>query len=144
MTAAYEFTSPDGNIYYMDDQDRLHRLDGPAIIYPNGYKVYYQHGIIHRLGGPARIYSDGQHAYYQNGRLHRLDGPAKIYANGTIQYWVDGEVPTFIMDLIITDREMIYNGIHVPEVVYRGKRIGMKAYRFINPDELTLAQLYYS
>jgi len=61
---------------------KLHRLDGPALIYgiskenPNGtYHAYYLNGKLHRLDGPAIIYGISKenpngryHMYYINGK----------------------------------------------------------------------------
>ena len=70
--------------WYQDDQ--LHRLDGPAAEYANGYKVWYQHDQLHRLDGPAIESANGDKRWYQDDRRHRLDGPAVEYANGT-KFW---------------------------------------------------------
>ena len=37
-------TNAEGCIRYFNSDDELHREDGPAIIYPNGYKVWYRNG----------------------------------------------------------------------------------------------------
>lgn len=105
---------------------------------------WYHEGRLHRLDGPASIHPDGSEFYYQNGKLHRLDGPASIVKyDGELEYWVNGEIPLTILDLIITDREMIFDGELVPEVIYVLRK-RYKAYRFSDPDELALAVLYYS
>ena len=57
-----------GNIRYYNKKGERHRLDGPAVEYPNGEKEWWV-----------------------NGKKHRLDGPAAEYANGNRQWWVDGE-----------------------------------------------------
>ncbi|WP_276947111.1 hypothetical protein [Ferrimicrobium acidiphilum] len=95
---------------------RLHRLDGPAVIYADGSERWYRHGKLHRLDGPAVVdsYDDrvvvfavkdnklrrldglvavsakGYQAWYKRGRLHRLDGPAVIY-DDVEEWWVDGK-----------------------------------------------------
>lgn len=38
--------------------------NGPAVIRPDGTKIWYNHGKIHRIDGPAIIYSDGIFAYF--------------------------------------------------------------------------------
>ncbi|MDY6049225.1 MAG: hypothetical protein SPI77_01425 [Corynebacterium sp.] len=47
----------DGTIVYRDENGELHREDGPAIEYDDGYKEYWHHGVEipeDRLGkGPA-------------------------------------------------------------------------------------------
>ena len=39
--------------WYRVNDMRYHRLNGPAICYPNGAKWYFQYGYLHRLDGPA-------------------------------------------------------------------------------------------
>jgi len=74
-----------GNIFYTKDE-KEHREDGPAVIYPDGYQVWYKEGLIHREDGPAIIRADGRREWYKDGKLHREDGPAVIYTDGR-QYW---------------------------------------------------------
>lgn len=65
--------------YWSDDQGRLHRLDGPAIVEFGYIEKWYVHGVLHREGGPAEVNRrDGQEKWYRNGVLHREDGPAFI------------------------------------------------------------------
>lgn len=40
---------------YHDQEHRLHRDDGPALIRSNGERRYYRHGLLHRLDGPALV-----------------------------------------------------------------------------------------
>ena len=55
--------------------------------YRNGDKFWYnQNDQLHRLDGPAVEYSSGYKSWYQNGQYHRLDGPAIEYPSGT-KYW---------------------------------------------------------
>ena len=56
-----------------------------ATIYRN------QQGLLHRIHGPAVIYSDGTKEWYQQGRLHREDGPAVELINGTIEWYMNGQ-----------------------------------------------------
>jgi len=67
------------------------RIKGPAIIYTNGSKFYYQNNRLHREDGPAVIHADGEQQYYQNGKLHRFNGPAVIYYDGDVEYWENGK-----------------------------------------------------
>ena len=71
--------------------NQFHRVDGPAIIYPNGTQLWFINGNLHREDGPARIFPDGQEEWYINGKLHREDGPAVIYPNGRREWWVSGQ-----------------------------------------------------
>jgi hypothetical protein len=61
------------------------------VISKNGDKKWYNsEGELHRLEGPAWEYKDGYKEWWVNGKLHRLDGPAMEYLNGAEYYWVDG------------------------------------------------------
>ena len=95
---------------------KYHRLDGPAVIYPDGTeewcqngdlhrdndlpartypsgggKEWYKNGYRHREDGPAIIYADGQKEWYLNGKLHRLDGPAIIHPDGGEAWYLNGK-----------------------------------------------------
>lgn len=49
-------------IYYLNDQ--IHREDGPACEFVEGYKSWWQHGKRHRLDGPAIEYEGGSEDWY--------------------------------------------------------------------------------
>jgi len=70
---------------------KLHRTDGPAIIYSDGYQEWYLNGKQHREDGPAVVYSNGYQEWYQDDKLHRTDGPAVIDSDGTKQYYLNGK-----------------------------------------------------
>ena len=55
-------------ICWYNKKDQLHRLDGPAIEYADGYKVWFVEGKRHRLDGPAVEYADGFKEWYVEGR----------------------------------------------------------------------------
>lgn len=44
-----------GGTKYLDDQKRLHRTDGPALIRSDGGELWCLCGEIHRTDGPAWI-----------------------------------------------------------------------------------------
>ena len=54
---------------WRDENGRLHREDGPAVLWQSGAEEWYKHGKRHRLLGPA---------------LTRIMGNRK-------EYWVDGK-----------------------------------------------------
>ncbi len=60
--------------------NKLHRIDGPAIEYGNGK--------LHRMNGPAVEYGD--RVWYFNGKLHRINGPAIEYSNGDKEWFYEG------------------------------------------------------
>jgi hypothetical protein len=70
--------------------ERLHRLDGPAIIWHNGDLDWYLNGRRHREDGPARIWSDGTQEWWIEGQRHCEAGPAIIYNDGSRSWWVAG------------------------------------------------------
>jgi hypothetical protein len=76
---------------YTDNQGRLHREDGPAIEYANGYKAWYRNGKLHREDEPAVIYANGNKYWYLNGKRHRKDGPAIEYASGAKSWYLNGQ-----------------------------------------------------
>ena len=42
-------------------------------VYDYGTKYWFQNDKLHRLDGPAVEYADGEKHWYQKGLLHRLD-----------------------------------------------------------------------
>jgi len=52
--------------YLKKDTSILHNPYGPAIIGRKTYKEYYINGKLHRLDGPALIYPSGTEYYYIN------------------------------------------------------------------------------
>jgi len=53
----------------------LHRVDGPAKIFPNGTQHWYYEGELHRIGGPAIEWATGEKHFY----LHGIRYSAKDY-----------------------------------------------------------------
>ena len=49
-----------------NESGQLHRLDGPAVEYKDGDKVWYINGLRHREDGPAIEWSDGRKYWYLN------------------------------------------------------------------------------
>jgi len=56
-----------GTITYTKD-GKLHREDGPAVIYYDGSQCWYKDGKCHRKNGPAVIYSDGSLFWFKYGK----------------------------------------------------------------------------
>jgi len=50
-----------------DYSKELHRIDGPAIEWADGYKAWYLNGEFHRIDGPAIEHSNGDKSWYLNG-----------------------------------------------------------------------------
>jgi hypothetical protein len=82
----------DGATRYYDSKGlkgNYHRVDGPAVIWPNGTKEWYTHGILHRTDGPAIEYADGTKVWFLDGKRHRTDGPAVETAEGDVRYYLN-------------------------------------------------------
>jgi hypothetical protein len=91
MTAYTVKVDGTGTATWRNTQGQLHRLDGPAVEYADGYRAWYVDGDLHRVDGPAVEDKCGDREWYQNGKRHRVDGPAVEYANGDREYWVNGK-----------------------------------------------------
>ena len=65
FTGIFKFTFDDAIRFYKNG--RLHREDGPAIIYSSGSKFWYLNGLRHRESGPAvTIYSGDNYWYFKD------------------------------------------------------------------------------
>lgn len=64
--------------WYEDDMlpRTLHREDGPAVEWYDGFKEWYFHGERHREDGPAVEDINGSFHWFKHGKRHREDGPA--------------------------------------------------------------------
>ena len=80
-----------GVIIYKLANGKPHRDDGPAVIYPNGEKSWYQYGMLYREDGPARTCRNGRKFWYRDNKLHREDGPAVVRPTGKIEFWLGGK-----------------------------------------------------
>ena len=69
-----------------NSEGQLHRYDGPAVEYTDGFRVWYQNDQRHRDDGPAVEHADGYREWWQSDRLiARNDQPdyqAVLAANG--------------------------------------------------------------
>ena len=104
------YTSDSGITVYYNSSHKIHRTDGPAIIYPDGTQIWYLNGEWHREGGPTVEYPDGSMSYYLDGKLHRTDGPAIIKADGVRQWWLQDQqysFDNFIKHPILTDEDIL-------------------------------------
>jgi len=86
------YTDRYGTIYYctLQSSTSYHRVNGPAIIYPDGTEEWWFNRNIHRDNGPAIIWATYK-AWYKHGKLHRLDGPAQEWNSGEKGWRIDGE-----------------------------------------------------
>lgn len=75
---------------WYDEEHRLHRVGGPAVMRANGDVEFWHHGRLHRMAGPAIIRANGCRRWMVHGRLHRTDGPALIQGDGTEMWFHHG------------------------------------------------------
>ena len=68
---------------WYNDVGQFHRLDGPAVVWSDGYKAWYINGKIHREDGPAIMYSNGEKSYWLNDKRYSQDAYKMIqFFNG--------------------------------------------------------------
>jgi len=79
-----------GDRFWYNEQNQLHKEDGPAMELMNGDKEWFMNGKHHREGGPAIEYANGGKMWLKNGRYHREDGPAVDLADGRKSWYKDG------------------------------------------------------
>ena len=65
--------------------------------YDNGTKYWYLNNKLHRVDGPAVEFVNGDKTWWLNGKRHRVDGPAVEYIESEYkitEYWINGEEVT--------------------------------------------------
>ncbi len=65
-------------VRHKDRDSRLHRDDGPAVIWTDGTQEWWWHGGLHRDDGPAWIFSDGKQKWYWHGEEVTEEEHAKL------------------------------------------------------------------
>ena len=58
-----------GTRRYFNSANQLHRTDGPAVVYANGTKYWWQNGLRHRIDGPAVELPSGGKEWWINGKV---------------------------------------------------------------------------
>jgi hypothetical protein len=83
---------------------RRHRIDGPAVVWMNGYKFWYRFGKLHRspdnsdldsVGGQSvgpAVECDACKEWWLDGKQHRIDGPAVEHPTGAKYWYIFGEL----------------------------------------------------
>jgi len=56
-----------------------------------GTKHWYQNNKLHRVDGPAIEGANGTKFWCLDGKLHRTNGPAVEYADGSKHWYLDGK-----------------------------------------------------
>jgi hypothetical protein len=91
-----------GKFWYLND--KLHRVDGPAVECANGDKLWYLNGERHREDGPAVELAIGDKHWFLNDKRHREDGPA--------------------VELAIRDKRWFLNDIELTEGEFLSRKRG--------------------
>ena len=80
----------EGNIYYYNSNDEVHRVNGPAVINCNGVEYWLQNDKYHRLDGPAIVYPNRPALWCINGKIYTKAGfnahPLVISHKGKIRH----------------------------------------------------------
>ena len=58
------YRSSKGYTQWMNSKHEWHRVDGPAVIWDNGTKIWMVHNKHHRLDGPAYEGKDGSKMWF--------------------------------------------------------------------------------
>lgn len=68
--------------------------------FEDGWKMWFdEQGKLDRPDGPAVVKPDGTEFYYRQGNLHRVEGPAIVRPIGYSEHWIEG------MKIDISDAE---------------------------------------
>jgi len=113
-----------GKIIYRLPDGRKHRLDGPAVMYPDGGWEFWENDQLHRdeKDGPAASYPDGTRKYAWRGLRHCTTGPAIVEPGKAPQFWVNGRRYTTEDDY--NDAVKAYKKAHRPSLFRRFGRKG--------------------
>lgn len=59
------------NVYWLSvHSGTIHKENGPALIYPNGDRVWYKHGMYHNEYGPAVVFASGKKEYWLEDKIY--------------------------------------------------------------------------
>jgi hypothetical protein len=78
-------------IEYKNEYEQFHRIDGPAVVWNNGYNEWFNNGKPHRENGTVDEYISGTKEWWIKGNRHREDGPAIEYPNGSKFWYLNGK-----------------------------------------------------
>lgn len=63
----YRITEHNDRIEYRDTNGKRHREDGPAVIWYDGTREWWDNGSRHREDGPAIVFPNGNEVWFING-----------------------------------------------------------------------------
>ena len=85
MRAIVSYLQSGEVIHKLNDKKHRKEIEGPAVTYKDGTKLWYKEGMLHRKYGPA-IESNNGFFWYKDGLLHRDNGPA-IEVFNKVKIW---------------------------------------------------------
>ena len=65
--SGYVDTRSDGTVVYRNAVGQTHRIDGPAVVDPDGSLMWYRNGKLHRTDGAAVVFPTGDLHWFLNG-----------------------------------------------------------------------------
>jgi len=74
--------------FYLNDEGKYHRLDEPAIEYPDGTKIWLINGNRHQNIDHSIEYLDGEKQWYFKGKAHRVGGS---FSSDEEWWFIDGK-----------------------------------------------------
>ncbi len=83
------FESASGFKFYTS-MVRLHNENHPAVITPEGTKIWYLYGKIGRRDGASVETVEGSRYWFDGHDLHRVDGPAIEHISGVKIFYLEG------------------------------------------------------
>jgi hypothetical protein len=68
------YVLPDGTRIWLIDKRLYHRVDGPAVVHPDGSQEWWHLGWLHRDDGPAIVGPGGRLEWWHHGKPTWSDG----------------------------------------------------------------------
>jgi hypothetical protein len=132
--------SADGEISYVNENNDLDRIDGPAFITISNEYEYWLNGKKHNNSGPNNIELDGEITYFSNNELNNFYGPALYKKNGDMYFYLNGQKHNYNGPAVIKNTgEIVYfklNQKHNEEVAAIQNINGEEKF-FINNEEIS-------
>jgi len=75
---------------------RIQRSEGVnemrnGLVVDDGVQRWYKDDKLHKEDGPAVVWADGTQEWWREGKLHREDGPAVVRADGRQRWFREGK-----------------------------------------------------
>ena len=122
-------TEHQGNKWWLDEQGKFGRTGAPAVIYSNGDREWWNHGVQTREEGPAVDRADGHKEWIVGGQyIQPNSGPSIVRADGTREWWLGYATAPYLhrtdgaaIERADGTKEYWLYGTRVTEEVWRAK-----------------------